>query len=367
MKSLGDTLRDAREARGISMEQAVHETNISRNYLEALENEAFEEFPAEAYLVGFLRNYGDFLGLDQEKIVGQFRNYKLSEEPAPMEQLVGPPKGARLRKALPWVVLGLAVVAAGIFGIPRLVSTARSLRQTRQEKKMEDKTALPVTEIRPEQPSWEGEVRPGNILILEAPGEEARFEVAVLDNRLKFVGKEGRAFSIIMGEEVFVPGEKGEPLWRVYLKDFGLPGGGGMLEVQTMARSLPEEAAAEEALPLAEPPSGEPGRRKDSWTIISSATPERYTLEASFSDYALLRYQLDNQDAREAYYSAGDKLRLDVGRMLTLWVSDAGAFSVKISGKDFSPGGSGQVAVYQVRWVLNDETGMYDLTALPLY
>ncbi|MCK5736438.1 MAG: helix-turn-helix domain-containing protein, partial [Spirochaetaceae bacterium] len=79
MKSLGDTLKSTREERGISMDQVIHETNISRNYLEALENEAFEEFPAEAYLVGFLRNYSDFLGLDADKIVGQYKNYKLSE------------------------------------------------------------------------------------------------------------------------------------------------------------------------------------------------------------------------------------------------------------------------------------------------
>ena len=56
MKSLGDTLKAAREERGISIDQAIHETNISRNYLEALESEDFAEFPAEAYLVGFLRN-----------------------------------------------------------------------------------------------------------------------------------------------------------------------------------------------------------------------------------------------------------------------------------------------------------------------
>ena len=114
MKALGDTLKSAREERGISMDQAVHETNISRNYLEALENEEFEEFPAEAYLIGFLRNYADFLGLDQDKVVGQFRNYRLSEEPTPIEQLVGPPRGAAFRKIFPWILLGLALAAIGV-------------------------------------------------------------------------------------------------------------------------------------------------------------------------------------------------------------------------------------------------------------
>ena len=122
MKSLGDTLKSAREERGISMDQAIHETNISRNYLEALEKEEFDEFPAEAYLVGFLRNYSDFLGLDSDKVVGQYKNYKLSEEPTPIEQLVGPPKGAALRKVLPWIVLVIILGTAGVLGVPRLIN-----------------------------------------------------------------------------------------------------------------------------------------------------------------------------------------------------------------------------------------------------
>ena len=97
MKSFGDTLKKAREERGISIDQVIHETNISRNYIEALESEDFTQFPAEAYLVGFLRNYSDFLGLDSDKLVGMFRNYRLSEEPTPIEQLVEPAKGSSVR------------------------------------------------------------------------------------------------------------------------------------------------------------------------------------------------------------------------------------------------------------------------------
>ena len=125
MKSLGDTLKSAREERGISMDQVIHETNISRNYLEALEDEKFDEFPAETYLVGFLRNYSDFLGLDSDKIVGQYKNYKLSEEPTPIEQLVGPPKGSALRKVLPWVILVIVIAAAGILGVPRIINAIK--------------------------------------------------------------------------------------------------------------------------------------------------------------------------------------------------------------------------------------------------
>ena len=159
MKSLGDTLKSAREEKGISMDQAVHETNISRNYLEALEEENFEEFPAEAYLIGFLRNYADFLGLDQEKIVGQFKNYKLSEEPTPIEELVGPPKGSAVKKVIPWILLVLVLGAGAYLGIPRLISAFQNFRQARLERAQAEEVVVEARSIRPTPPLWEGEIR----------------------------------------------------------------------------------------------------------------------------------------------------------------------------------------------------------------
>ncbi len=367
MKSLGDTLKDARESRGISMDQAVHETNISRNYLEALENEIFEEFPADAYLVGFLRNYVDFLGLDQEKIIGQFRNYKLSEQPTPIEQLVGPPKGARLRKALPWAAAALALAALGVFVIPPLVKKISSIREEQiQNAASEEPEVPPAREIRPELPFWEGEVRPGDILILEEPAGEKQFTIDASEKRLTLSGSEAENYTLLMGEELFIPGESSKPAWRVYLKDFGLPGGGGIIEVH-LQENLQQEDGLDEEIPQSAPPSGEAERLRDSRVILSAAKPERYTLNVAFRDYALVRYKVDNQEPRQAFYANGENLRLETERILTLWISDAGAMYARISGNDVPLGGSGEVSVYQLRWVLNEDTGKYDLTALPLY
>ena len=177
MKSLGDTLKSAREERGISIDQAIHETNISRNYLEALENEDFDEFPAEAYLIGFLRNYSDFLGLDGDKAVGQYKNYKLSEEPTPIEQLVGPPKGAAIRKIVPWIVLVVVLGTAGILGIPKLITLISNARTERLEKAAEAEVKLPSRDVRPAVPLWEGEVRPCDTLILEGDNAELIIEI----------------------------------------------------------------------------------------------------------------------------------------------------------------------------------------------
>ncbi len=366
MKSLGDTLKSAREERGISIDQAIHETNISRNYLEALENEDFDEFPAEAYLIGFLRNYSDFLGLDGDKAVGQYKNYKLSEEPTPIEQLVGPPKGAAIRKFVPWIVLVVVLVTAGILGIPKLITLISNARTERLEKAAEAEVTLPSREVRAAVPLWEGEVRPSDTLILEGDNAELIIEIGDEGGKLRLDAGTTGVWSIMLGEEIYIPGSDGRPAWRLYLKDFGLPGGGGIIEVQKLAEVLPDGDFTDVDV-SSEPPSGESERQRDAQIILSSATPDRYTLDIAFRDFCLFRYKVDSQDPLEAYYGDGENFRLDVGRTVTLWSSNAGALYAKIGGNELAVGRRGEVVVNQIRWVLNEESGAFDLTVVPLY
>ena len=61
---LGETLRRARTAKGITIEDAERVTRIPRKYLEALELENFGILPAPVYARGFLRSYAGYLGLE---------------------------------------------------------------------------------------------------------------------------------------------------------------------------------------------------------------------------------------------------------------------------------------------------------------
>ncbi len=69
MTGLGQRLTEAREARGVALEQAERDTRIVRRYLTALEMEDFAAFPAEVYARGFLRSYATYLGLDAGEIL----------------------------------------------------------------------------------------------------------------------------------------------------------------------------------------------------------------------------------------------------------------------------------------------------------
>lgn len=72
MKELGDLLRRSREELGLTLDDVQTITCIQRRYLEALEQERFEELPDHVVGRGFLRSYASVLKLDPEVLVGIF-------------------------------------------------------------------------------------------------------------------------------------------------------------------------------------------------------------------------------------------------------------------------------------------------------
>lgn len=74
---IGPILRAARLKRGQSLEAVAQQTRISKRFLEALEENRFEQFPAVVYLRGFLKGYCEHLDVNFDEIWA-----KLNETPA---------------------------------------------------------------------------------------------------------------------------------------------------------------------------------------------------------------------------------------------------------------------------------------------
>lgn len=83
MPRLGELLRTQREKKGITLEQATADTRIREKFLAALEAGDYQSLPGAVYTKGFLRNYAEYLDLDQEDLVVQFQQERgLIAEPA---------------------------------------------------------------------------------------------------------------------------------------------------------------------------------------------------------------------------------------------------------------------------------------------
>jgi len=88
--TIGQRLKQAREARHLSLEKASEVTRIRTHYLQALEADDFSGMPSPVQGRGFLRLYADYLGLDVDTLVEEMRRSQTDEsdviEPVHSEQ-----------------------------------------------------------------------------------------------------------------------------------------------------------------------------------------------------------------------------------------------------------------------------------------
>ncbi len=124
MIGIGQRLRSAREARGLSLDEIEAATRIRRRYLEALEAEAFDQLPAPAYAKAFLRSYASYLGLPAEDVLGmhpELRSGPLAAEGSPVDVRLTPAtpqsRARRIITAIAaFVAIGVLFLAYTLYG-----------------------------------------------------------------------------------------------------------------------------------------------------------------------------------------------------------------------------------------------------------
>jgi cytoskeleton protein RodZ len=129
--SLGETLRQARLDKGVSLSDAARDTRIRRAYLEALEAEDVAQLPAPVYTRGFLRTYADYLGLNSQAMVDLYQP-QARREPSPTLRAAVPrvaiPRQIPLRPVL-YALGGIAFAVALFFAWNWYQDVQASLRE----------------------------------------------------------------------------------------------------------------------------------------------------------------------------------------------------------------------------------------------
>ena len=82
IESVGQRLRAAREAKGMSIEEVAAATRIPTRHLLSLEESDWGKLPAPTYSVGFAKNYAAAVGLDKAEIADQLRAEMGTDLPA---------------------------------------------------------------------------------------------------------------------------------------------------------------------------------------------------------------------------------------------------------------------------------------------
>ena len=75
MKEIGEELKQAREASGLTVEEVAGDLNLRVSQIENIEQGNMKAFKDVYYLKCFIRNYAKYLGLDEEKIMDEVNEY----------------------------------------------------------------------------------------------------------------------------------------------------------------------------------------------------------------------------------------------------------------------------------------------------
>jgi len=140
----GDHLKREREMRGVTIGEIAAATRISERFLEALENERWEQLPGGAFNRGFVRSVARFLGLDEESMVAEYvleTKERSQGDSASESSPQGMPRDWRPVIALAVGLVVLAIIAA--IGVHYYRAHARA-RQQRLEQQSAPAPRTPV-------------------------------------------------------------------------------------------------------------------------------------------------------------------------------------------------------------------------------
>jgi len=353
LEQIGQTLKNARLDLNLKIKDVVEETNISPVFLKALEAEEFDKFPSEIYLIGFLRAYAQFLGLDPQKVIQAYKGHKIAESETPLEELTKPTSFSWLRFFKKIIIknkvilslLGViifSVVAFLIFKkylLPDINLVAgSSIEKIKEEYNQEipeqNKTKVKILDFRKDK---------GFILVSE--GEEIEFEV---DNQeVSFIIQKIEEQSI---EIKFLPNEVVQKI-QLDKKE--------LFQVKTSPRKIYltlkglTENRAKIKAELGDKNSAfkeEPTSNLKTKVYTRNPKDLKIVFEVFFVQKSFIELYLDGVQKARGFFAKGEKVKWEAVEYIQIKIGNAGGLKTKINNKKYTFGLPGQVVNKVITW-----------------
>ncbi|MBQ6029816.1 MAG: helix-turn-helix domain-containing protein [Treponema sp.] len=356
MDSYGAILRHAREEKKISIETAAKETSITQHYLEALESENTEVFHGEAYVVGFLRNYAEYLNVDAARLTKLYHAALVQEAPVP-EGLFEKPKPTYF---VPAIVTSSIIVVTTVTLLILYFTVYRPKQIAKQNEY--------AVSNKVQQKTYELDSKPLNERLyvgdqIVVPSHDGNIMLTVAsdtDSRLGLQTPVGlQYFDLSETRELDIDGDSAVDLvidvWEVSSNKNSR---GAEVYIMLKDGSAVTENVDETSIPLLA------SQQADQTIILEDNRAYPFTLNASFRNPCVFRYEVDRKDSVENYYTNGDAVTMTANNKTRVWISNGNTvkFQVIAGGRaqDLEIAKAGEVVVEDIKWIRTDE-GRYRL------
>ena len=360
MESFGKILKEAREKKQLSYENVEADTKIMKRYLEALESEQLDIFSGETYILGFLRNYSDYLGCDTNHLITLYHAKILQETPIP-EGLLKIRKSSLFIAGM--IALGLVVVAGlvflGIWGFGKIkekrLAESPVINLAQEIGKTYTVTLDPIKQ----------RVYEGDIISVTEGDKELSMSVEKTLETLSLRTPIGVQI-IELGEnlDIDIDGD-GSTDVSLYLSDISHTDSSLGAEVRMLKK---EKVVSDDSIDETSILSvSDFNTTTEQLVLIESNRAFPFTVTANFRGACLFRYQSDLKPSVEDFYSNGEKLDFNQNNSVRIWISNALTVKLHVQGDtqtaDIGFGKAGQVVVEDIRWI-KEADGTYKLVVL---
>jgi hypothetical protein len=386
MNQLGPIFKEARAESGKSIDDAVKETKIAKKYLLAIENENFDIFPGETYLIGFIRNYSQFLGLDPDEMVLKYKDYKIQEQPAPIEQLTA--KSSTQKRFILIGIIFIIIVSSVVY---ILLTADRS----KKVKVKEEKVPQAEVEEEKEQKRTAGlivfeeeeiirDFVKGDIIEIPVKNSVHRISIDGIDENLEF-SIEDIPFTLSTDERVEIDFDRdgrkdillrtnrmGEGSVNLTLKKvFKTESSDLSIGLTDEGTEGPSETATVGA--TAGPPevviikedelfSDIPVAPKSGFHIVSGYEKTNIKTAIRGVSTAYIAYDIDEGKKQEVLLRNGDELVFTAKDVVRIMAANARGINIQINDVSVTLGKGGETVAKVVRWYRDsDDSDLYHL------
>ncbi len=352
MDSYGAILRHAREQKKVSVETAAKETSISQRYIEALESENTSVFHGEAYVVGFLRNYSEYLNVDAARLTKLYHAALVQEAPVP-EGLFEKPKPTYFVPA---------IVTSSIIAVTTIVLLIIYFAVYRPKQIAKQNEYAVSNKV--QQKTYELDSKPLNerlyvgdqILVPSHDGNIMLTVASDTDSRLGLQTPVGlQYFDLSETRELDIDGDSAVDLvidvWEVSSNKNSR---GAEVYIMLKDGSAVTENVDETSIPLLA------SQQANQTIILEDNRAYPFTLNASFRNPCVFRYEVDRKDSVENYYTNGDAVTMTANNKTRVWISNGNTvkFQVIAGGRahDLEIAKAGEVVVEDIKWIRTDDS-----------
>ena len=329
LKEIGELLRQERDKQGLSLDDIIQKTKISRANLQAIEKGDHEALPHPVYAKGFVKNYAHFLGLDVEEISNLFaRNYALAEEEFEdgfVDQETegdASPGFEPIGEKSAWPIISIALTVVLVLVLGWLIYDVYFKSSNGETNLERENKALSLQTNNTN--STGQDMNQTNTLRGSETDSEKEIRDVLLDNQTEKSAKEqDEANNTSISEDVtqemgnLVTEDSSEPVLKAE-------------EQETVAESNATANETKENIQA----SQENEQKKDEQQAANQEENKKHEVQISANEACWFNAQFDGKD-RDVYLRPGEGISLHFSESLKLRLGNAGGVDIVYDGKDY--------------------------------